>query len=280
MDFFHVPKDDKMRHQEGVYSFKDFDQGKLRVILLDNRYHRDEYANKSGDFLGDVQWSWLHDTLATSSARVNLIVSGLQVLPDSYLRSRTEAWSKLPLARLRLLNMIAESDASGILLISGDVHFSELMSATCRCDSNVSFELPEVTSSGMTHSWATYPQILHWGMETFMRLTAVPYQIRHQFYLRMNFGEIVICDNSLDVKIMSSEGTEVLSNSFFLSNMKQVGRSTGCLCEPTHRRKDLWQVIILAGLWICCCFLPIIATCTFMLSLPAMSSHSPKTKKE
>ena len=61
LDFFNVPKHDERRRREGVYSFYDLksNSGKtrIRVILLDNRYHKDPYQKAvDGDMLGEVQW--------------------------------------------------------------------------------------------------------------------------------------------------------------------------------------------------------------------------------
>ena len=53
LDFFHVPMDSKRRARQGIYSFTDRDEGRLRVIMLDNRYHKDDYSVVDGDFLGE-----------------------------------------------------------------------------------------------------------------------------------------------------------------------------------------------------------------------------------
>jgi phosphodiesterase/alkaline phosphatase D-like protein len=82
------------------------------------------------DFLGEEQWAWLGTTLNSSKSDVNIIVSGLQVLPT--LRFQGENWDRFPLARKRLLDTIMSAPSlKGPLILSGDVHFAELSTAVC-----------------------------------------------------------------------------------------------------------------------------------------------------
>jgi alkaline phosphatase D len=97
-------------------------------------------------------------------------ISGIQVLPE--FRWQGENWARFPRARARLLNVLMNSGARGLLLASGDVHFAEISKGICRPVAkrgkggeeargrvSAARELWEVTSSGMTHSWQTYAQI-------------------------------------------------------------------------------------------------------------------------
>lgn len=53
LDFLNVPKESPRRTQEGIYFYSDRDEGRVRYIMLDNRYHKDEYGTVDGDFLGE-----------------------------------------------------------------------------------------------------------------------------------------------------------------------------------------------------------------------------------
>jgi hypothetical protein len=123
------------------------------------------------DFLGAEQWKWFQAALANSHARVNIIVSGLQVHTDRFPNDGNvvEEWSKFPESRDMLYDMILNSGVRSPLLISGDVHMSQFLRKDCVRSMDVQKmndkatksqqpkkrSLIEVTTSGMTHSWGT-----------------------------------------------------------------------------------------------------------------------------
>ena len=125
------------------------------------------------DFLGAEQWEWFLSALANSKARVNIIVSGLQVHTDRFPNDGNvvEEWSKFNGARDMLYDVILNSGARSLLLISGDVHMSQFLRKDCIRSTDLQTwnggdekanpphppkrSLIEVTTSGMTHSWGT-----------------------------------------------------------------------------------------------------------------------------
>jgi alkaline phosphatase D len=148
LDFLGEPEDSPRRTQLGTYASYVFGDGDRRVklILLDGRYHRDAPSAR-GDTLGKTQWAWLEHELRSSSARLNLVVSGYQVLP---LDHPNEKWGNFPVARTRLLDLIAQVRTPGVVLLSGDRHFAEL---SCMQGGPVGYPLFELTSSGLTHAY-------------------------------------------------------------------------------------------------------------------------------
>ncbi len=146
LDFLGEPRGSPRRRQEGVYASYTFGSPpkQVRVILLDVRYHRDP-PGPEGDILGDAQWKWLEGELRRSNAQVHLIGSGFQVLPVDH---RFEKWADFPLARARLLRLIADSRVPGVILLSGDRHLGEISMLETE---PLEYPLFEVTSSGMTH---------------------------------------------------------------------------------------------------------------------------------
>jgi alkaline phosphatase D len=148
LDFLGEPADSPRRGQLGVYTSYEFGEGDQRVklVLLDARYHRD-LPSARGDTLGEAQWTWLERELAGSTARVNLVASGYQVLP---LEHSNEKWGNFPAARARLLDLFARTKAPGLVLLSGDRHFAELSRLE---DGSLHYPLHELTSSGLTHSY-------------------------------------------------------------------------------------------------------------------------------
>ena len=94
LDFLDEPKESPRRRQQGIYTGYDFGPpGKrVKILLIDNRYHADR-PGPDGDLLGKDQWNWLESELATSRAQLNLIVSGIQILPEEH---PYEKWANFP----------------------------------------------------------------------------------------------------------------------------------------------------------------------------------------
>jgi alkaline phosphatase D len=161
-DFLDVSAQAPERAREGAYSSHTFGEGDhlVKVILLDARYFRDTLErinrvyqiNESGQILGEEQWKWLEAELRSSPAKINLIISGIQMLPTAH---AYEKWANFPSEREKLLNLIAESGAKTPILLSGDRHIAEIMKLS---DSRFPKGLYEVTSSGLTHTWSGVAQ--------------------------------------------------------------------------------------------------------------------------
>jgi len=124
LDFLGEPADSPRRTQQGVYAVADLgnDPYRVRVILLDTRYHRDA-PGPTGDILGEAQWSWLRAQLQGSTAAAHVIASSIQLVADEHI---FEKWSDFPAARTRLLALLDELAPANTLVISGDRHFAEL----------------------------------------------------------------------------------------------------------------------------------------------------------
>ena len=83
-------------------------------------------------------------------AELRLIVSSVQVLA---LGHGHERWGNLPRERARLLGLIADTRANGVILLSGDRHRGALY----RLDEGVPYPLYEITSSGLNMFKADAP---------------------------------------------------------------------------------------------------------------------------
>jgi len=157
--FLGVPEDDPSWSREGAYQSYSFGTGaeQVKIILLDTRYFRDNtkktatrksYVPTTGDILGESQWKWLEQELMGSEAKLNIIVSGIQVIPEDH---NYEKWANFPLSRDRLFNLV-RSSKSNTFLISGDRHIGEISSIELGDQM-----LHEITSSGLTHSYDSFP---------------------------------------------------------------------------------------------------------------------------
>ena len=133
----------------------------VAVFVLDIRTNKSPWPKRlfhrdvDGDFLGDEQWAWFETALQRSNAAVNIIVSGIQVHP-AYMNNQVENWAAFPTSQHRLYQTILKSGASSPILISGDVHMSQLMKKDCRRRKQQERRsLYEITTSGITHSWGS-----------------------------------------------------------------------------------------------------------------------------
>ena len=92
-NFLNVTKDNPAYQRNGAYQSYDLSP-KIKLILLDNRYFKSEYAPKpyndpypldyEGTILGHQQWGWLENLLKSSTADVHIIASGIQVLSPNH----------------------------------------------------------------------------------------------------------------------------------------------------------------------------------------------------
>jgi len=146
LDFMKASEDDPRRTQEGIYSSYVYGEGdrKVKVILLDLRYNR-QVPSDTTDMLGEAQWSWLEAELRNSEAKVNIIGSSIQFVAPV---KQFENWAHFPKSQERMLNLIRDTGAKGVVFISGDVHYAE---TSKRKYDQVSYPIYDLTSSGLTH---------------------------------------------------------------------------------------------------------------------------------
>ncbi len=178
--FWREPVASPRRNRDGVYTSVIFGPPgrRVQVILLDLRWNRTPIARNTAfpddevysrwaeqeasaqravpgpyardpspeaTMLGAAQWAWLDEQLR-QPADLRLIGSSLQVLADF---SGWEAWANFPRDQARLFQLIRDTNASGVVFLSGDTHYGELT----RLDVNVPYPLTDLTSSGLTEEW-------------------------------------------------------------------------------------------------------------------------------
>ena len=131
---------------------------------MDTRYFRSELtkakagskkryqsnANAEGTLLGPKQWQWLEQELKTSEADFNVILSSIQVLSDKH---GYETWGNFPHEAVRLKQLIIDSKANNVILLSGDRHISEFSKEKIE---GLDYPLIDFTSSGLTHVFSDF----------------------------------------------------------------------------------------------------------------------------
>lgn len=132
----------------------------VAVFVLDVRTNKSPWSKDrsktdyEGDFLGERQWWWFENAIRNSRAAVNVVVNGLQVhaniIGDPNI---AEAWGKFPSAQQRLYDALLQDGVESPVLISGDVHMTELSRKDCIPANGLAIETPrplvEMTTSGM-----------------------------------------------------------------------------------------------------------------------------------
>lgn len=156
-DFLGKSADDPLRNQEGVYSAQTYTVGesKIKIILLDSRYHRDPVEridgvylpNDSGTVLGEEQWDWLEKELTQSEADIHLIGNGIQVISSEH---RFEKWQNFPGERQRMFELVKKTQAPGVIFLTGDRHIAEVSELEY---DGIAYPLRDFTASGLTHSY-------------------------------------------------------------------------------------------------------------------------------
>ena len=169
LDFFKVPASDERRSRPGIYTTRMYEQNgkRLQVIMLDTRTFRDDlrtyrgelhregryfypldyYPHQTSDstLLGAAQWAWLEKEL-TKPADVRIVASSTQFSIEF---NGYEAWANFPHERQKMIDLIKKTRASGVLFISGDVHYGEIS----KLNAEGCYPLYDVTSSGITSTW-------------------------------------------------------------------------------------------------------------------------------
>jgi len=163
LDHFDEPADSPRRKREGVYDAKTFGPKgrRVQIILLDTRYHRSPLKRRPGGrtkgfgpylpddnpqltMLGDAQWKWLRTQLK-QSADLRIIASSIQFVPEQH---GWEMWANHPRERQRMLQLIRDTQAGGVVFISGDRHKAEI-SRLAPNDVGPTYPIYDITSSSL-----------------------------------------------------------------------------------------------------------------------------------
>jgi alkaline phosphatase D len=185
--FWRVSADDPRRLREGLYHAQTIERGgrRVQIIGLDTRWFRsplkatdergapgkERYmpdADPTKTMLGDAQWRWLEAQLR-ERADVRVLVSSIQCVVVGH---GFERWGNLPAERERLYRLIRDTQARGLIIVSGDRHIGGLYR---EANATLPYPLYELTSSGITHPWATAKEagpnridplvtVLHYGV--------------------------------------------------------------------------------------------------------------------
>lgn len=208
-EFWRVAAESPRRTHDGIYGEHRFehDGRVLQILLLDTRTFRDPLKLNPGDdprfkndylpdadpsktLLGEEQWEWLKDRLSTP-ADLRIIASSIQF---GHEYNGYESWTNLPSEQNKMLDLIQETQANGVVFISGDVHWGEISRREPWGDAG--YSLYDVTASGLTESWPTIESNLY-------RLVN-PVRENHFGCIEIDWTQV---DPTVQLKIIDREGT-------------------------------------------------------------------------
>lgn len=174
LDFFGEPAGSVRWRRTGIYDAKVFGPfgRRTQIILLDTRTFESPYikdgrsseekkalnirgqylpnSNPATTLLGEAQWRWLEGELK-KPAELRLVASSTQIVADE---KGMEEWGNFPHERQRFFNLIEATKANGVIILSGNVHFSEISGTK-----EGPYPIYDFTSSGITHANPAYGRL-------------------------------------------------------------------------------------------------------------------------
>jgi alkaline phosphatase D len=105
----------------GVYFT--FSRGDVDFFMLDNRYHRSPNSmvdDGTKTMLGAQLLTWFKREILASRGKVKIIASGSEWERNGH----QDSWTSFPREREEIFDFLREHDVQGVLLLSGDRHFT------------------------------------------------------------------------------------------------------------------------------------------------------------
>ena len=218
LDFWSEPTTSERWNHTGIYHSQIVgpEERRIQFIMLDTRTFRDPLlpANSSEwkndyrpnydstvTFLGAEQWAWLGDVLR-EPADLRIVMSSNQfgITYNGY-----EAWANMPVERSRMINLIKETQANGVIFISGDVHWAEIS----KQEVEGGYPLYDITSSGITQEWSsTEPNDNRLGE---------PFRSNNAGFIEIGWEQE---DPTIHFKIIDVNGIDVLQHQIRLSDLQ------------------------------------------------------------
>ena len=154
--------------------------------------------------------------------------------------------SGFPKAQHRLYQALLQPNVQAPILVSGDIHFAQLLRKDCLQNSTTLRPLYEVTTSGMTHSWGSklgycgrpsksklcqFPpfqflvhvtlQFAHWVSPWKALLRTNDYYKTKQYTLERNVAEFEFDwqNRSVTINVLGEEGKTLLQDSWAMNKL-------------------------------------------------------------
>lgn len=217
LDFWSEPEGSDRWNHTGIYHAETYgSEGKrVQFIMLDTRTFRDPLLPNNGPdwkndyrpnydssatFLGEEQWNWLRDVLLQpADLRVVMTSNQFGITYNGW-----EAWANVPIERNRMINLISETQANGVVFISGDVHWAEIS----KQEVENGYPLYDITSSGITQEWSS--------IEPNDNRIGEPFRNNNAGFIEIDWDQE---DPVIQFKVMDVNGADVLQHQVTLSEI-------------------------------------------------------------
>ena len=217
LDFWSEPTGSERRNHPGIYHTETYGPEGRRVqfVMLDTRTFRDPLLPNNGPdwkndyrpnydssatFLGEEQWNWLREVLL-QPADFRVVMSSNQF---GITYNGWEAWANVPIEKNKMINLIKETQANGVVFISGDVHWAEIS----KQEVENGYPLYDITSSGITQEWSsTEPNDNRIGE---------PFRNNNAGFIEIDWEQE---DPIIQFKVMDVNGADVLQHQVTLSEI-------------------------------------------------------------
>ena len=203
------PEDSPRWNRNGVYDSYYLDEKQqIKLILLDNRYSLMPYSESLNagfkDTYGEQQWQWIEQEIKEFSGRFLVFGSGIQFVNDSKYKGEVV----YPDSKRRLYSLLAKYNQNGAIVISGDVHHSEINTDKCAWEI-LGYDFYDFTSSGLTEGVGDKQyQTLFLPVYDFLLVNV--YNESEQRYYDNNFGMLEICDDRITMESFDEKGKRTL----------------------------------------------------------------------
>ncbi len=145
---------------QGIYT--SFVQGPIEVFLLDARWFaRTEVSNNIPTLLGKQQWAWLERSLKASTLPFKILACGM-IFNGATRLGKTDHWGAYPTEYLRLLSIIKRNKISGVVLVSGDIHWSRVIKHNTT--DTIDYDLHEFITSPIHENLIVAADAYHEGL--------------------------------------------------------------------------------------------------------------------
>ena len=143
----HRPNPSFGEEEQGVYT--SFRMGPIEVFILDTRWFaRTAGGSDDPTLLGATQWKWLEREFAASTAPFRILACGM-IFNDATRPGKTDHWGMYPKEYDRLLGVLERHGSEGVLLVSGDIHWSRVIEHDTK--ERLGRDLVEVITSPVHH---------------------------------------------------------------------------------------------------------------------------------
>jgi alkaline phosphatase D len=164
--------------ETGIYC--NFRRGPVEVFLLDARTFAGTQPSpidpEKPTLLGSLQWAWLRESLAASTAPFKVLATGM-IWNGATRPGKRDHWMTYPYERQAIFDFLGTNQISGVVLVGGDIHRSRALRYPT--EDSVGYQLTELITSPLANTViesanAPSPHLLHdvGEQETFLLLEA------------------------------------------------------------------------------------------------------------